>query len=242
MFGIRESNSKFARIAETVGMFEGFGWCRGIRSVLSKNPCQIPAVVEGVVRIGSNDVGEFHCAAFGVQHDDSCRNRLIDSAEPTLNRDAKRPQRSLESQVVVAPGFGEQIGLVGDNVLVRTPCHGYKPFGPNPCVVGHVCDVPGGIPPEVRESFCTICACHQLVDRVRKTAHQRDQGNLFSGPSKSAFAAWIPIERCPPVVHPRSIPCSHVNLRRGNNDLVSLWDRTGAPNGSEPLPRPRALR
>jgi hypothetical protein len=40
------------------------GRCRGIRSAFVKNPCQIPAVVEGVVSIRSKDIGEFHCAAF----------------------------------------------------------------------------------------------------------------------------------------------------------------------------------
>lgn len=40
------------------------GRCRDIRSAFVKNPCQIPAVVEGVVSIRNNDIGEFHCAAF----------------------------------------------------------------------------------------------------------------------------------------------------------------------------------
>ena len=35
-----------------------------IHSAFVKNPCQIPVVVEGVVSIRSDDIGEFHCAAY----------------------------------------------------------------------------------------------------------------------------------------------------------------------------------
>ena len=64
-------------------------------------------MVGGVVGIRSKDIGEFHRAAFRVQYDDSSGNRLIDGAKPILNCDAKRPQRSLESHVVVVPGLGQ---------------------------------------------------------------------------------------------------------------------------------------
>jgi len=33
-------------------------------SAFVKNPCQIPAVVERIVRIRGGDIGEFHCAAY----------------------------------------------------------------------------------------------------------------------------------------------------------------------------------
>jgi hypothetical protein len=89
-------------------------------------------------------------------------------------------------------------------------------------VIGHMCDVSGGIPPEVRNSLCSICARHQLVDRVRKTAHQRDRASLSSGPSKTTLATWVAIERCAPVIHPRSIPLSDVRIGRGSNYHVSL--------------------
>ena len=70
-------------------------------------------MVERVVRIRRDDITELHRAAYRVQHDDASGHCLVDGTQPGLDGDAKRPDRPLESHVVVVPGLGEQIGAKG---------------------------------------------------------------------------------------------------------------------------------
>lgn len=66
-----------------------------------------------------------------MQHDDSGGFRLIDRTEPILNGNAKRPRRPLEGYLVVVPGLGEQVWIVGNDMGIRTACYADEPFGPN---------------------------------------------------------------------------------------------------------------
>ena len=143
----------------------------GTRSVLVKNPCQVPAVMKGILSIRGDNIGQFHGTAFRVVDDDSGRIRLAHSGKPVHNRDAQRPYRALEGHIVVVPGLREHVGVVGDNVRIRTSCHGYEPFSPNPCVVGHMCDIAGNIPPEISESLPSSRVYDEPVYRVRERAH-----------------------------------------------------------------------
>ncbi len=131
---------------------------------LAKNSPHVPAVVIGVVRIRGDDIREFHGPSFCVQHDESNRFRLIDSAEPVLDGHPKRPRRSLEGYLVVAPGFGEQVWVVRNDMRIRTACDADEAFGPNLCVISHVRDVSRDIPSEVRKTLGARRTYEELVD------------------------------------------------------------------------------
>ena len=66
-----------------------------------------------------------------MQHYDSRGFRLLNSSQPVQNRDAERPGCSLERNLVVVPRLGEEIGVIGNDMWIRSSSDSYEPFRPD---------------------------------------------------------------------------------------------------------------